>query len=68
MATAETAARSGFSHSAGTNAATFLYAGYNGGQGFYTLSGSGLLSGYYEYIGYNSSYSGTFSQQAGPTP
>ncbi len=36
-----------FSQSAGTNSATFLYAGYNGGEGTYVLSGSGLLSAAY---------------------
>ena len=54
-----------FSQSAGTNSASFLYAGYSGGSGEYVLSGSGMLSAAYEYFGYNSNYTGAFYQSGG---
>jgi fibronectin-binding autotransporter adhesin len=57
---------SGFvSQSAGTNSASFLYAGYNRGAGEYVLSGSGLLSAAYEYFGYSSPYTSTMYQSGG---
>ncbi len=54
-----------FSQSAGTNSASFLYAGYSNGAGEYILSGSGLLSAAYEYFGYNSLYTSTMYQSGG---
>ncbi len=54
-----------FSQSAGTNSASFLYAGYSNGAGEYVLSGSGLLSAAYEYFGYNSLYTSTMYQSGG---
>ena len=57
-----------FSQSAGTNALTngyvSLYLGYNTtGAGSYSLSGSGSLSAYEQYVG--NSGTGTFSQSGG---
>ena len=54
-----------FSQSGGTTTSGELDLGLNEGQGVYNLSGSGLLSVDGEYVGYNSSCTGIFTQSGG---